>query len=120
MTKEGVWLASKRFALVVLPAVAAYVTQACPTLFSYSGLVAIGGGLLAGISSFRKSQTAGTAVVHGAAGVGMFGALYLAAQQSINQLCGTGFVEQLPTLVTTGFCLALAAYMHGTTSEVKG
>ena len=121
---EGIGTPVKRLVLIVAPPVVAYVTAACPALFSYSGLFSLGGAVLAGVMSGRKGQTATTSAATGAAtlGVGSLGAFalaYTAGKGWIDQTCGTTFLQQLPTLLMTALSMALAAYMKGRKKEAQ-
>lgn len=118
---NGIPVAVKRFVLVVAPPVVAYVSAACPALFSSTGVVALGGAAIAAVLSGRKSQSAGKAT---AAGVGSFvgtvALAYSGARGWIDGACGTTFLQQLPTLATTALSLGLAAYMRGTPKAEDG
>lgn len=116
--KNGWPTAAKRAALIAAPPVVAYMTAACPALFSWSGLVALFGASAAAALSYRKGTTATTATATAGASFSAIAlAAYAGAKDWIDGACGTTFLQQLPTLLTTALSLGLAAYMRGSKEE---
>ena len=109
----GLGSALKTVGVLVGPPVVAYVTGFCPALFSLNGGIAVGAGVVGAVLSRGSSLGAGKSMV---AGVGLAGALGLAYYQAIaeiGKLCGTGFIEQLPTILAAALAIGIGAYING-------
>ena len=114
MMLQGIPRALKVFVVVAAPPAVAYISAACPALFTYAGVVALVGAVVAAVFAGNKSKKGVEATAQGAGAFGVFTIGYLAAKDWIDATCGTAFLQQLPTLATTALSIGIAAYMKGT------
>lgn len=114
----GVLAAVRTIGLAIFPPAVAYVTNACPALFDVNGLIAIAGGVVAVILSRRASSGVGKSVVAGAGVAGVLSLAYSQAIAEVSRLCGSGFVEQLPTILSAALAIGVGAYLSGRKGKV--
>ncbi len=96
-------------ASLLLTTVVAQFTGACPGLIGKAPALVtacVGAGVAYAIR--KPLQNAGLK----AFATGALGAVFAALVESVKSICGTSFLDQVPTLVAVGVCIAAGHYLQ--------
>jgi hypothetical protein len=106
---KGAWAALYAIFGFIGTGIVARLTMDCPDLAAAIGPAALAalGGAVTFYLNRPKTSAAGKSLLAGALAAG-----WAAFQAQVTTVCGAGFVEQLPTLVTAGAVVGLGLYLR--------